>query len=87
MNSLIIYLPLFIVYRFGSQIVKHVTKVIEVKWLLRNGRVLAEDRGAVVVSNHQSSIDILGKIIVYILLSRLLPVIISSKTNFNVFNR
>ncbi|KAF9415378.1 hypothetical protein HW555_006968 [Spodoptera exigua] len=45
---------------FGSQIVKHVTKVIEVKWLLRNGKVLAEDRGAVVVSNHQSSIDILG---------------------------
>ncbi|CAH0699148.1 unnamed protein product [Spodoptera exigua] len=46
--------------QFGSQIVKHVTKVIEVKWLLRNGKVLAEDRGAVVVSNHQSSIDILG---------------------------
>ncbi|XP_028169492.1 1-acyl-sn-glycerol-3-phosphate acyltransferase alpha-like [Ostrinia furnacalis] len=45
---------------FGSQIVKHVTKIIEVKWHLRNGRVLAEDRGAVVVSNHQSSIDILG---------------------------
>lgn len=31
------------------------------KWYLRNGRVLAEDRGAVIVSNHQSSIDILGK--------------------------
>ncbi|KAH9639916.1 hypothetical protein HF086_002830 [Spodoptera exigua] len=46
--------------KFGSQIVKHVTKVIEVKWLLRNGKVLAEDRGAVVVSNHQSSIDILA---------------------------
>lgn len=47
---------------------KHVTKVIEVKWLLRNGKVLAEDRGAVVVSNHQSSIDILGKtkIIIFI---------------------
>ncbi|KAJ0181091.1 hypothetical protein K1T71_003176 [Dendrolimus kikuchii] len=45
---------------FASQIVKHVTKVIEVKWHLRNGKVLAEDRGAVVVSNHQSSIDILG---------------------------
>ncbi|XP_075986565.1 1-acyl-sn-glycerol-3-phosphate acyltransferase alpha-like [Anticarsia gemmatalis] len=45
---------------FGSQIVKHVTKVIEVKWVLRNGKVLTEDRGAVVVSNHQSSIDILG---------------------------
>lgn len=48
-------------YRFATQIVKHVTKVIEVKWHLKNGKVLAEDRGAVVVSNHQSSIDILGK--------------------------
>ncbi|XP_049887208.1 1-acyl-sn-glycerol-3-phosphate acyltransferase alpha-like [Pectinophora gossypiella] len=45
---------------FASQIVKHVTKIIEVKWSLRNGKYLAEDRGAVVVSNHQSSIDILG---------------------------
>ncbi|XP_014357857.2 1-acyl-sn-glycerol-3-phosphate acyltransferase alpha [Papilio machaon] len=45
---------------FGTQIIKHVTKVIEVKWFLRNGKVLAEDRGAVIVSNHQSSLDILG---------------------------
>ncbi|XP_053600958.1 1-acyl-sn-glycerol-3-phosphate acyltransferase alpha-like [Plodia interpunctella] len=45
---------------FGSQIIKHVTKIIEVKWQLRNGKVLAEDQGAVVVSNHQSTIDILG---------------------------
>ncbi|XP_052753742.1 1-acyl-sn-glycerol-3-phosphate acyltransferase alpha-like [Galleria mellonella] len=45
---------------FASQIVKHVTKILEVKWHLRNGKVLAEDRGAVVVSNHQSTIDILG---------------------------
>ncbi|KAJ2946500.1 hypothetical protein O0L34_g12548 [Tuta absoluta] len=45
---------------FASQIVKHVTKVIEVKWSLRNGKYLSEDRGAVIVSNHQSSIDVLG---------------------------
>lgn len=45
---------------FASQIVKHISKIIEIKWHLRNGRVLAEDRGAVVVSNHQSSIDVLG---------------------------
>ncbi|XP_045512974.1 1-acyl-sn-glycerol-3-phosphate acyltransferase alpha-like [Pieris brassicae] len=44
----------------GAQIVKHVTKLIEVKWHLRNGRILAEDRGAVIISNHQSSLDILG---------------------------
>ncbi|XP_032514418.2 1-acyl-sn-glycerol-3-phosphate acyltransferase alpha-like [Danaus plexippus] len=45
---------------FGTQIIKHVTKLIEVKWHLRNGKVLSEDRGAVIISNHQSSIDILG---------------------------
>ncbi|XP_046968548.1 1-acyl-sn-glycerol-3-phosphate acyltransferase alpha-like [Vanessa cardui] len=45
---------------FGVQIIKHVTKLIEVKWHLRNGKVLVEDRGAVIISNHQSSLDILG---------------------------
>ncbi|CAH2239394.1 jg6636 [Pararge aegeria aegeria] len=45
---------------FGAQIIKHITKLIEIKWHLRNGQVLAEDRGAVIVSNHQSTIDILG---------------------------
>ncbi|XP_050665442.1 1-acyl-sn-glycerol-3-phosphate acyltransferase alpha-like [Leptidea sinapis] len=45
---------------WGAQLSKHVTKVLEVNWHLRNGKVLAEDRGAVVVSNHQSSLDILG---------------------------
>ncbi|XP_045761573.1 1-acyl-sn-glycerol-3-phosphate acyltransferase alpha-like [Maniola jurtina] len=45
---------------FGAQIIKHVTKLIEIKWHLRNGQILAEDRGAVIVSNHQSTIDILG---------------------------
>ena len=46
--------------RLGAQLVKHITKFIEVKWHLRNGKILKEDRGAVIVSNHQSSLDILG---------------------------
>ncbi|CAH2100087.1 unnamed protein product [Euphydryas editha] len=45
---------------YGTQIIKHITKLMEIKWVLRNGKVLMEDRGAVIVSNHQSSIDILG---------------------------
>lgn len=49
------------IHRVAAQIIKHVTKIIEVKWILRNGKVLAEERGAVIVSNHQSSIDILGE--------------------------
>ncbi|XP_045455544.1 1-acyl-sn-glycerol-3-phosphate acyltransferase alpha-like [Melitaea cinxia] len=45
---------------YGSQIIKHVTKLIQIKWVLRNGEILMEDRGAVIVSNHQCSMDILG---------------------------
>ncbi|CAH2068463.1 unnamed protein product, partial [Iphiclides podalirius] len=46
--------------RLGASILKHVTKLYELKWELRKGEILREDRGAVVVSNHQSSLDILG---------------------------
>ncbi|XP_026323670.1 1-acyl-sn-glycerol-3-phosphate acyltransferase beta-like isoform X2 [Hyposmocoma kahamanoa] len=36
------------------------TKLFGLRWELRNGHILAEDRGAVIVSNHQSSLDIFG---------------------------
>lgn len=48
---------------------KLVTKLIQIKWVLRNGKVLMEDRGAVIVSNHQSSMDILGMTFVSLLLN------------------
>ncbi|XP_026323912.1 1-acyl-sn-glycerol-3-phosphate acyltransferase beta-like [Hyposmocoma kahamanoa] len=43
-----------------AQIAKHITKLINVRWELRNGQILSEDRGAIIVSNHQYSLDILG---------------------------
>nr|CAD7400196.1 unnamed protein product [Timema cristinae] len=43
-----------------SKLLKHVTKLIGITWELRNGEILAEERGAVIVANHQSMIDILG---------------------------
>ncbi|KAJ0181092.1 hypothetical protein K1T71_003177 [Dendrolimus kikuchii] len=46
--------------KVGVRILKHVTKLYDLKWILRNGEILSEDRGAVVISNHQSSLDILG---------------------------
>ncbi|XP_041974260.1 1-acyl-sn-glycerol-3-phosphate acyltransferase alpha-like isoform X2 [Aricia agestis] len=46
--------------KMGAGILKHVTKLYDLSWELRNGEVLAEDRGAVIVSNHQSILDILG---------------------------
>ncbi|CAK1599659.1 unnamed protein product [Parnassius mnemosyne] len=46
--------------KFGAAILKHVTKLYDLKWELRRGEILAEERGAIVVSNHQSSLDALG---------------------------
>ncbi|KAL0850307.1 hypothetical protein ABMA28_012143 [Loxostege sticticalis] len=46
--------------RFGAWLIKPITKLYEIEWVLRNEKVLAEDRGAVIVANHQSSFDILG---------------------------
>lgn len=46
--------------RFGAWLIKPVTKLYNLEWNLRNGEILAEERGAVIVSNHQSSLDILG---------------------------
>ncbi|KAF9795286.1 hypothetical protein SFRURICE_004658, partial [Spodoptera frugiperda] len=42
------------------RLLKHVTKLYDLEWHLRDGEILAEDRGAVIISNHQSSLDILG---------------------------
>ncbi|XP_059049319.1 1-acyl-sn-glycerol-3-phosphate acyltransferase beta-like [Achroia grisella] len=46
--------------RIGAGLLKPVTKIIGIKWSFRNENVIREERGAVVVSNHQSSLDILG---------------------------
>ncbi|XP_075986555.1 1-acyl-sn-glycerol-3-phosphate acyltransferase beta-like [Anticarsia gemmatalis] len=46
--------------KVGCRILKHVTKFYDLKWHLRDGHILSEDRGAVIISNHQSSLDILG---------------------------
>ncbi|NP_001268824.1 1-acylglycerol-3-phosphate O-acyltransferase 5 [Bombyx mori] len=46
--------------KWAAKILKHVTKIMNLKWELRNGEILAEERGAVVVSNHQYTLDVLG---------------------------
>lgn len=40
---------------------QHVSKVLGVKWEHRNEKILLEETGAIVVANHQSALDILGK--------------------------
>ncbi|XP_064292022.1 uncharacterized protein LOC128669731 [Plodia interpunctella] len=44
----------------GVWLPKQVTKLYDITWNLRNGEILSEDRGAVIVANHQSALDILG---------------------------
>ncbi|XP_063243988.1 1-acyl-sn-glycerol-3-phosphate acyltransferase alpha-like [Bacillus rossius redtenbacheri] len=46
--------------RLMAQILKHFTKLLGITWELRHGEILAEDRGAVIVANHQSILDVLG---------------------------
>ncbi|CAH0405877.1 unnamed protein product [Chilo suppressalis] len=46
--------------RFGAWLIRPITTFFEIDWILRNGEILAEERGAIIVSNHQSSFDILG---------------------------
>lgn len=45
---------------FTANLLKHITKIYGLKWHIRNGEILAEDRGAVLISNHQSILDIGG---------------------------
>lgn len=47
-------------FRIAARILKHITKLYDLKWILRNGEILSEERGAIIISNHQSSLDILG---------------------------
>lgn len=39
-----------------------VTTLIGLRWIIRNTEYLQKDQACIVVSNHQSSLDILGKL-------------------------
>lgn len=49
------------IFRIISTISSYATTLLPITWELRNARVLKEAKGAVVMANHQSSMDILGK--------------------------
>ncbi|CAK1599656.1 unnamed protein product [Parnassius mnemosyne] len=84
--SALIYLlviwPVFFLYPKNVKIVKffigtfkHITKLYDVKWELRGAEILAEDRGAVIVSNHQSTFDVLGLIYIWEVVDKLTMVV------------
>ncbi|XP_026484415.2 1-acyl-sn-glycerol-3-phosphate acyltransferase beta-like [Vanessa tameamea] len=58
----------------GAWLIKPVTKVYDLKWHLRNGEVLSKEEGAVIVSNHQSSLDILGLFNIWNDVGKLAPI-------------
>ncbi|CAH2100080.1 unnamed protein product [Euphydryas editha] len=66
LNTLIL-MPLFIWNgknvknaRLMADTSKDVTKLLGVTWHLKNAEIVSENRGAVIILNHQSSLDLLG---------------------------
>lgn len=47
-------------FRTAGYVLRHISKIVGIKWELRRGEILQEERGAVIVANHQSMFDILG---------------------------
>jgi len=59
---------------YTSCFLKHVTKVLGITWELRGAQHLAEERGCVVVANHQSILDILGMFNIWRVMDKCAPV-------------
>lgn len=49
------------VYRLASTVCRKVTTLVGLKWELRGEEHLEKDRACIIVANHQSSLDVLGK--------------------------
>lgn len=47
-------------FRIASYTCSWITKIVEIHWELRGKEHLEQDRGCIIVSNHQSAFDILG---------------------------
>ncbi|XP_054270187.1 1-acyl-sn-glycerol-3-phosphate acyltransferase alpha-like isoform X2 [Macrosteles quadrilineatus] len=43
-----------------SYFMRHISKLLKIKWELRGGDILEVERGAVIVANHQTMLDVLG---------------------------
>ncbi|KAL1373659.1 hypothetical protein pipiens_018536 [Culex pipiens pipiens] len=67
--------PLNIVHaRIISTISSYATTLLPITWELRNARVLKEAKGAVVMANHQSSMDILGLMMLWDILKDVISI-------------
>ncbi|KAK9511568.1 hypothetical protein O3M35_000200 [Rhynocoris fuscipes] len=68
--------------KIAAVVLKNMTKIIGIEWKLINGEILAKERGAIVVANHQSVLDILGLWNIWEVMDRC--TVVSKKTLFYV---
>lgn len=54
-------------FRIAGKLCAPVTTLIGLRWIIRNTEYLKKDQACIIVSNHQSSLDILGKPIVCVM--------------------
>lgn len=61
--------------RLASSFCHHISTVLGLKWELRGKEHLEKEQACIIVANHQSSLDILGKILSnYIAINALLTI-------------
>lgn len=48
-------------FRMVGSVLRHFSKIIGIKWELRNGKPLMENQIAIIVANHQSAFDTMGE--------------------------
>lgn len=48
-------------FRTASTVCSPVTHLIGLRWIIRNTELLQKEQACIIVSNHQSSLDVLGK--------------------------
>ena len=53
----------YFICRTASKFCCHISKVINLTWTLRGAEHLSKDQTCVIVANHQSSLDVLGKLL------------------------
>lgn len=48
-------------FRYGAALCKYISPLLGLRWIVRGKENLEVERACIIVSNHQSSIDVLGK--------------------------
>lgn len=54
----------FLIFRIASSFCHHISTILGLKFELRGKEHLEKDQACIIVANHQSSLDILGKRVV-----------------------